>query len=175
MSWTPYKLFTVNPNTIYCTYAGQLHYYWSNQYQCSMCACVSEYGRLKPVCASCAGCMRPVPSPSTPGPWLPPPPPPPPPTLPTPPPTLPTPLPESQGNLFNSFFFVWAVGFFFLLKLWKTKLKIDVGYFWMYCTSEKKVLSGSQSAHSLLLSGHKEMHRQVNLTNIWKRNHSRDQ
>lgn len=27
------------------------------------------------------------------------------------------------------FFFVWSVGFFFLLKLWKTKLKIDVGYF----------------------------------------------
>ncbi|KAG6460003.1 hypothetical protein O3G_MSEX011718 [Manduca sexta] len=49
--------------TILCTKEGELHYFWSSAYQCMVCTCINNLGRLSPVCARCDGCMTPVPGP----------------------------------------------------------------------------------------------------------------
>ncbi|KAG7309500.1 hypothetical protein JYU34_005471 [Plutella xylostella] len=51
---------TVGTSTIVCSHIGELFYYSSSTVDCSVCACVGDHDKLKPICASCGGCMQPV-------------------------------------------------------------------------------------------------------------------
>ncbi|CAH2053947.1 unnamed protein product, partial [Iphiclides podalirius] len=46
-------------NILLCSREGEMHNFWSSAYQCLVCTCINQNGYLRPVCASCAGCMAP--------------------------------------------------------------------------------------------------------------------
>ncbi|XP_072933634.1 uncharacterized protein [Epargyreus clarus] len=72
-----------------CTREGEFHNVWSIGYDCLICACVSQYGYLSPICVTCDVCSAAIPFPPLPIPM------PPPSMIPSPtPPPVPSPIPS---------------------------------------------------------------------------------